>query len=91
MQQLTHAPAAPSGGPAAHTLLGLDRFTLGLGIAVATLVPLLFVLVLTQPRATPLDESSPAGVAHNYYLAAQQDDLRGVRLPVGGDSRLAEL
>jgi hypothetical protein len=74
MQQLT-APTVPSGRPAARGVLGLDRFTLGIGIAVAILVPLLFVLVLTQPGAKPLDESSAAGVAHNYYLAVQQDNL----------------
>jgi len=75
MQQLTQAPPAPSGEPAPRTLLGLDRFTLGIGIAVAILVPLLFAVVLMQPRATPMDESSPAGLTHNYYLAVQQDDL----------------
>jgi hypothetical protein len=69
------SPPARSDVPAPRTLLGLDRFTLGIGIAVAIVVPLLFVLVLLQPKATPMDESSPAGVAHNYYLAVQQDDL----------------
>ena len=71
----TQSPPARSGIPAPRRLLGLDRFTLGIGIAVAILVPLLFVLVLTQPKATPMEESNPAGVAHNYYLAVQQDDL----------------
>jgi hypothetical protein len=75
MQQISHAPTVPPDGPSAPTLLGLDRFTLGIGVPVAILVPLLFVLVLIQPRAAPLDESTPAGVVHNYYLAVQQDDL----------------
>src|SRR6266566_744311 len=44
----TQSPPARSGVPAPRTLLGLDRFTLGIGIAVAILVPLLFVLVLTR-------------------------------------------
>jgi hypothetical protein len=71
----TQSPPARSGVPAPRTLLGLDRFTLGIGITVAILVPLLFLLVFSQPKATPMEESNPAGVAHNYYLAVQQDDL----------------
>ncbi len=63
----TQTPAGP---------LGLDRFTLAIAIGVAILIPVVFLVVLAQPKQTqPLDESRPAGVAHNYYLALTQDDL----------------
>jgi hypothetical protein len=84
MQQLAEAPATPAapagGAPVAQAplarRLGLDRFTLAIAAGVALLIPLLFAIVLAQPRqAQPLDESRPAGVAHNYYLALSQGDL----------------
>jgi hypothetical protein len=81
MQQLSGAPAAPAAGaPVARASLterlGLDRFTLAIAAGVALLIPLLFLVVLTQPRqAQPMDESRPAGVAHNYHLALTQGDL----------------
>ncbi|HET7770977.1 MAG TPA: hypothetical protein VFN74_19550 [Chloroflexota bacterium] len=61
-----HAPPRPS---------GLDRFTLLIALGATALVALVFVLVLGLPKAAPLDEARPGGVAHNYYLALSENDL----------------
>jgi hypothetical protein len=53
----------------------LDRFALAIGLGATALVALVFVLVLGLPNATPMDESRPAGVTHNYYLALTENDL----------------
>jgi hypothetical protein len=76
LQQITQERPAAVVQPIERHWLGLDRFTLAIGLAVAILVPLLFILVLAQPKAEPADESTPAGVVHNYYLAVQQDDIQ---------------
>ena len=58
-------------------LLGLDRFTLAIVVGAPLLVAVLFGMVLAQPnRAEPMDESRPAGVVHNFYLALLDDDVR---------------
>jgi hypothetical protein len=54
---------------------GLDRFTLLIAGGALALVGLLLVIILAQPRnSEPLDESSPAGVVHNFYLALLHED-----------------
>ncbi len=79
MQQVAPAPAAPTAAPSprkpASTWLGLDAFTLAIAASAAVLVPVLFVVVLSQPKATPMPDTTPSGVVHNYYLAVMQDDL----------------
>ena len=76
----SRAPAAPGGGqPAAPPVgsVGLDRFTLGIVTGALALVGALFLIVLAQPdRIEPIDESRPAGVVHNFYLALLNDDPR---------------
>jgi hypothetical protein len=87
MQQITQERPAAVVQPKERRWFGLDRFTLGIGLAVAVLVPLLFMLVLSQPKAVPADESTPAGVVHNYYLAVQQDDIRKAYGYLSADTR----
>jgi hypothetical protein len=58
-------------------VLGLDRFTLAIVVGALVLVAALFLIVLAQPnRADPMDESRPAGVIHNFYLALLNDDAK---------------
>ena len=87
MPQIAQAPPASVIPPRARLPLGLDRFTLGIALAVALLVPLLFIFVLTQPKEAPVDESTPGGVVHNYYLAVQQDDLQRAYAYLSADTR----
>jgi hypothetical protein len=68
-------------------VFGLDRFTIGIALAVALLVPLLFIFVMTQPKAAPVDESTPGGVIHNYYLALQQDEVQRAYAYLSADTR----
>jgi hypothetical protein len=75
MQQTTHQARPAVAAPSTSRILHIDVFTLGVGIAVAILIPIAFVLVLSQPRAEPASEATPGGVAHNYYLAVMHDDL----------------
>ncbi|HEX8967933.1 MAG TPA: hypothetical protein VF937_08645 [Chloroflexota bacterium] len=75
MQETVKPPVAEDATTAAPRMFGLDRFALGLVVVVILLVGGLFVLVLRQPAPVPMDESTPSGVVHNYYLAIQQQDL----------------
>jgi hypothetical protein len=75
MQQTTPQPRAATAAPAVQRRLHIDAFTLGMGVAVLILIPIAFVLVLSQPRAEQQAESTPGGVVHNYYLAVMHDDL----------------
>ena len=64
--------ASPAGG---H--LGLDRFSAAIVLGAVALVAALFLLVLAQPnRVEPMEESRPAGVVHNFYLALMDDEPR---------------
>ena len=87
MPQIAQVPPASVVQPRVRPVFGLDRFTLGIALAVALLVPLLFIFVLTQPKAAPVDESTPGGVIHNYYLALQQDDLPRAYAYLSADTR----
>jgi hypothetical protein len=74
MQQTASQP--PSAAvPVSKSLPKVDPFTLAVALGVLVLIPIAFVLVLSQPRAEPLAESTPSGVVHNYYLAVMHDDL----------------
>jgi hypothetical protein len=56
--------------------VGLDRFTVGIAVGALALVVILLAVILARPDETrPMDESRPAGVVHNYYLARMNDDL----------------
>jgi hypothetical protein len=69
--------ADASGSATGGRLFGLDRFSLAIALGTLLLVGVLFLLVLRQPAETqPMDETSPAGVVHNYYLALMNDDVR---------------
>lgn len=52
-----------------------DRFTLAVVLVTLALVGLGVAAVLVRPADDqPMDESRPAGVVHNYYLALANDD-----------------
>jgi hypothetical protein len=56
---------------------GLDRFSLTIALGALALVGVLLLLAVRQPTETqPLDESRPAGVVHNFYLALMNDEVR---------------
>jgi hypothetical protein len=64
-------------GVAGKRRLGLDRFSLSIALGALGLVAVLLLLVVRQPTETqPMDESRPAGVVHNFYLALMHDDVR---------------
>jgi hypothetical protein len=68
------AAGGRAGGPLTSRF-GLDRFTLLIALGALALVGLLLALVLLRPNdSQPMDESSPAGVVHNFYLALLNDD-----------------
>lgn len=75
------SPSAAAGPPAperrlAGWCLGLDRFTLAIVVGALLLALALYLVVLQQPiESRPLDESSPAGVVHNYFLALRNDEV----------------
>jgi hypothetical protein len=75
MQQVSLSPTKDGAAAPARRRVGVDAFTLWVGVAAALMIPLVLVLVLAQPRPAPLSEAGPAGVAHNFYLAVMQDDL----------------
>jgi hypothetical protein len=57
--------------------LGLDRFTLAIVASALALAVVLYLVILQQPsESRPMDESSPAGVVHNYLLALGNDEVR---------------
>ena len=82
MQRLSEQgspPATPTPPERAPTgwHLGLDRFTLAIVAGALALAVVLYLVILQQPSETrPLDESSPAGVVHNYFLALRSDEVR---------------
>jgi hypothetical protein len=78
IDQRSTAPEPRAGVPVSPaTLFGLDRFTLSIVLGTVTLVALLCSVILTRPNdSQPMDESRPAGVVHNFYLALLQNDPR---------------
>ena len=80
------SPLEAAGPPSAP--FGLDRFTLGIAVGVVALVVALFLVVLGQPTdAGPVDESRPAGVVHNYYLALLRDDPKTAYAYLSADAQ----
>src|SRR5215471_10021813 len=71
----TLVPPAQAGSPPGRRLFGLDRFSIALAVGVVVLITALFILVLSQPATTPVDESTPSGALQNYFLALQKRDL----------------
>lgn len=54
-----------------------DRFVIGVVVGVLVLVAAGILTVLLLPTAqTYVDDATPAGVVHNYYVALEQGDLR---------------
>jgi hypothetical protein len=54
---------------------GVDRFTLGIVLGAVVLVALLCAVILARPNdSQPMDETRPAGVVHNFYLALLRND-----------------
>src|SRR5688500_8996088 len=64
-----------TGDPAAGRPARPDRFALVVGLGTTILIAVVFTVVVGMPKAAPLDESQPAGVTHNYYLALTENDL----------------
>jgi hypothetical protein len=87
MQSIVQPRSAPIQEPGSGSSLGLDRFTISIGVAVILLVAGLFVLVLRQPPAQRMDESTPSGVVNNYYLAVQQNQLSQAYGYLAADTR----
>src|SRR3954452_20521371 len=55
--------------------LGLDRFTISVVLLGLGLVVVALLAVRGRPsEGVPADESQPAGVVNNYYLALLNDD-----------------
>ncbi len=54
---------------------GSNKFLIGIVIGIILLTVITFSLVMLRPEPTYLDDSTPAGAAHNYLLALQQGDF----------------
>ena len=51
-----------------------DKFLIGIIIAVVVLLAVVFGVILSRPAVEYQSEDTPAGVAHNYLLALQDED-----------------
>lgn len=51
-----------------------DKFLIGIIIGVVVLLAVVFGVVLTRPADEYQSEDTPAGIAHNYLLALQNED-----------------
>jgi hypothetical protein len=86
-QQNAEQPASRASG-LAPARFGLDRFTLAVAIAAVVLVALGIVAVLARPRVEqPMDDSRPAGVVYNYYLALTLDDPKTAYAYLSADAQ----
>ncbi|MCC7106673.1 MAG: hypothetical protein IT307_16165 [Chloroflexi bacterium] len=86
-QQQTEQAASPASARTSARA-GLDRFTLTVAIAAVAIVALGIVAVLARPRAEqPMDDSRPAGVVYNYYLALTRDDPKTAYAYLSADAQ----